>query len=125
MNLWLKGILSTLWQSLWITIWSFFFIIPGIIKSIAYSQMDLIIADNPNISVPKAMKLSMAMTKGYKSELFILSLSFLGWFILGTLTCGIAFVWIYPYIQLTYTNTYFALKRNALTTGILQTHDFN
>lgn len=46
---------------------------------------------------------------GHKLDLFILRLSFIGWDILGWLTCGIGFIWITPYKQMTYMNFYTSL----------------
>ena len=34
---------------------------------------------------------------GNKMRLFLLDLSFIGWFLLGLITFGIAFLWITPY----------------------------
>ena len=41
---------------------------------------------------------------GYKAEIFMLGLSFFGWFLLCILTLGIGFLWLIPYM-----NTSFAL----------------
>ena len=43
-------------------------------------------------------------------ELFVLALSFFGWALLGAITFGIAYIWILPYMQATYTNVYRWLK---------------
>lgn len=55
------------------------FFVPGIVKSIAYSQMFFILDEHPDIGVRKAMRVSKEITKGYKGELFLMGLSFLGW----------------------------------------------
>ena len=36
----------------------------------------------------------------------MMQLSFLGWWILGSITLGIGFIWIYPYYKLTMANFY-------------------
>ncbi len=82
-SLWLKGILGILWASFWSILWSLLFFIPGIIKAFAYSQILFILAENPNTSVRKAMKMSKEMTKGYKGDIFFMHLSFIGWYILA------------------------------------------
>ena len=71
-SLWLKGFLSILWVSLWTFLWSLLFIIPGIVKGFSYSQCFMIIAENPGISVRKALKISKTMTDGFKSDLFVM-----------------------------------------------------
>ena len=38
---------------------------------------------------------------GYKAQLFILNLSFIGWHILSIFTLGIGYLWLTPYISAT------------------------
>ena len=121
---WNKAILSKIWKSLWIYLWSLLFFIPAIVKSFAYSQMNYILAENPKISVRKAMKMSIKMTQGFKAELFILELSFLGWFLLCGLSMGILFLYFNPYYSITKLNAYYFLKQKALQTGVLSQSDF-
>jgi uncharacterized membrane protein len=124
LNLWQKGICVVLWNFLWSFLWALLFLIPGIIKSISYSQMYFIVAENPTINAKKAIKMSMKMTKGYKGDLFVLLLSFLGWALLSIVTGGILFLWVKPYIGMTFVNTYHFLKKEALESGILNYEDF-
>ncbi len=91
-------------------LWSLLFIIPGIVKSYAYSMSFYILADNKGKSARECIKESMAMTDGHKMELFVLDLSFIGWALLGALTCGIAYIWVIPYMQATRANAYEVLK---------------
>ncbi len=124
-NYYLKGILGFLWMYIWVFLWTLLFIIPGIIKAIAYSQMMFILAENPNVSVSKAMRMSIEMTKGHKTDIFMTYLSFIGWFLLSCLTAGILFIWTMPYVQLTSVNVYQYLKSEALRTGSLTQADFD
>lgn len=103
-----------LWQGLFIFLWSLLLIIPGIVKTIAYSMAFYIMADNPEIGIREALKESQRITQGYKMELFILGLSFLGWIILATLTLGIGYFWLVPYMEATYANTYRSLKNKQV-----------
>ena len=73
-------------------------IVPGVIFAIASSMSLYIIKDNPELGVIDVIKRSIQMMKGHKMEYFCLSLSFIGWIILGILTLGIGFMWICPYI---------------------------
>ena len=45
--------------------------------------------DNPQMKANDAIELSMKMMKGKKGKLFLLDLSFIGWFLLCILTLGI------------------------------------
>lgn len=71
-----------------------------------------IIADNNSVSSKKALDLSSKITKGYKKDLFILDLSFIGWILLAFVTFGIALLWITPYMSLTKINAYDFLKKS-------------
>ena len=66
-------------------LWSFLFIIPGIIKAYSYSQAINVFFDHKKngtkISYTQAIKESTLMMKGNKFDLFILQLSFIGWWI--------------------------------------------
>lgn len=124
-NCYLQGILGLLWIFIWFLLWFICFIIPGLIKLVAYSQMFYILAENPKISISKAMRMSMEITKGHKSDIFITLLSFLGWILLSVITGGILFIWVLPYIQLTFANVYQYLKSEALRTGSLTQADFD
>lgn len=94
-------------------LWSMLFVIPGIIKSFSYSQAMYILAENPDIGALEAISRSKAMMKGHKMELFVLSLSFIGWHLLGAVTFGIAYIWIIPYMSATCANFYNNIKNSA------------
>ena len=124
-SFWLQGFLGYLWQLLWTTLWSFLLVIPGIVKSYAYSQMFFIMAENPDIPVRKAMRMSILMTNGHKADLFKMDMSFLGWYILIILTRGLAGLWFGPYIMMAKVNAFHALKEEALRVGVLERYDFD
>lgn len=73
--------------------------IGGIIFAFAYSMVALVIKDNPELTAREALKKSRYMMRGHKWELFKLYFSFIGWFFVGILTCGIGFLWITPYMN--------------------------
>ena len=87
-------------------LWSLLFIIPGIIKGISYSMSMYILAENKGKSAMECINESKAMTEGHKMELFVLALSFIGWILLGLVTCGIAYIWVNPYMNATFVNAY-------------------
>lgn len=123
LNNWWRATLACIWQTIWVTIWSFLFIIPGLIKYISYSQMFYIITEFEDVSITKAMRISMIITKGYKMDLFIMALSFIGWDILAILSCGIGFLWLIPYQRMTYINAYHFLMKTALEEGKIKPED--
>lgn len=83
-------------------LWTMLLIIPGIIKSLAYSMTPFILKDYPELSANQAINLSMKMMEGRKFDLFYLYLSFIGWGILAIFTLGIGYLWLMPYM---YTST--------------------
>jgi uncharacterized membrane protein len=124
-NNWARATLGILWQTLWTLLWTLLFIIPGIIKGIAYSQMFYIIAEYKDVSVTKALRISIEITKGHKWDLFVMYLSFLGWAILSAFTLGILNLWLTPYMNMTYVNAYHALMKEALESGRIKPEDLS
>ncbi len=98
-----------LMQSIFVFLWSLLFFIPGIIKGLGYSQAYYIKAEHPEYDWKTCLSSSEAMMKGHKGELFVLSLSFIGWMIVGSLACGIGTLWVAPYMQCTMANFYACL----------------
>ncbi|MEI5991548.1 DUF975 family protein [Enterococcus crotali] len=93
-------------MSIFITLWSLLLIIPGIIKGYSYSQTYFVYYDayeetgvRPGFlnSITRSRKLM----NGYKGQLFLLDLSFIGWHLLAILTAGIGYLWLTPYITAT------------------------
>lgn len=91
-------------------LWSLLFVIPGIVKGLSYSMAMYILAENKGKSARECINESKKMTDGHKAELFVLGLSFIGWALLGCITFGIAYIWVIPYMNATYTNAYYYLK---------------
>ena len=91
-------------------LWSLLFVIPGIIKAISYSMSMFILAENKGKSAMECINESKAITDGHKMELFLLGLSFMGWILLTVVTCGIAYIWVGPYMSAAFANAYRSLK---------------
>ena len=105
-----ETMLSGLVESIFIFLWSLLLIIPGIVKYYSYSMSRYLLLDNPEMKWDEAHKKSMEMMYGHKWQLFILDLSFLGWYIVGILCLGIGVLWVWPYHYATRANFYLALK---------------
>ncbi|MDD9265891.1 DUF975 family protein [Paenibacillus sp. GCM10023248] len=106
-----------LWKNVLTFLWFLLLIIPGIVKSYAYSMVPFILADNPGIGTKRAVRLSTQMTYGHKWKMFVLDLSFLGWYLLGTLALGIGILFVLPYDHSTKAELYKVLRRQALYDG--------
>jgi uncharacterized membrane protein len=105
-----RVVITELLRALYIFLWSLLFIIPGIVKTYAYSMTHYVLCENPNLSPKEALRMSEDMMRGRKMECFVLSLSFLGWIILGICTFGILFIWLTPYINTTMAEFYNEIK---------------
>lgn len=99
-------IVANLCMIIFVTLWSFLLIIPGIIKIYSYSMTFYILAEDPTISPIDAITKSKEMMHGNKLDLFFMHLSFFGWFILCVITLGIALLYVGPYIGAAQTNFY-------------------
>ena len=85
-----KALLKAILEGLLVAVGCIFFVVPGIIIGLMYSQSDYILAENPSLKVTEAMKKSREMMKGQKWKLFKLALSFIGWMILsGIVPAGV------------------------------------
>ena len=98
----MRGFEGYIRYTLFTALWSMLFVIPGIIKSIEYSQMFYLMADNPKMSAGEAQKKSMEMMQGHRWEFFVWNLSFIPWFMLVGITFGIAAIYVTPYMSTTF-----------------------
>ncbi len=99
-------------QTIYAILWSFVFVIPGIIKSLSYAMTPYILADEPELRNNAAIEKSMAMMKGYKMKLFLMYLNFAMWSFLSLFTFGILFLWVSPYCYTTLAAFYEEVKRD-------------
>lgn len=105
-------------------LWSLLFVVPGIIKALAYSQAKYVIHDNPRLKGKEAIEISKRMTNGFKGDLFSMYLSFIGWYILVGLTGGILSIYVTPYVETTAAMYYENLKRYSIENGIVAPEAF-
>jgi uncharacterized membrane protein len=107
-----RNAVSILLVYLYTLLWTLLFIVPGIIKGLAYSLTPFIVKDNPQLLPNEAINLSMKMMKGHKFDLFYLYLSFIGWIFLAILTLGIGLLWVIPYMQTSMAAFYLDVKND-------------
>ncbi|MBQ5954661.1 MAG: DUF975 family protein [Firmicutes bacterium] len=107
-------LLTTIFQYLW-----FITVIGGFIKMYSYRMVPFIVAENPDLKPREAITLSRRMMNGHKWECFVLDMTFVGWYILGTFTFGlITVLWAAPYSVATYAEYYTELRNGAKAAGI-------
>lgn len=113
-GMYLDIVKSMFWRALLNFLWYLLLFIPGIVKSYAYRMVPYLLADNPNLGYKRAVDLSKQMTRGHKFRMFVLDLSFIGWFLLGTLALFIGVLFVLPYYNATLTELYAELRERAI-----------
>lgn len=86
-------------KDLSIFLWTLLLFVPGVVRGYQLSQVEYLLAESPHRQVDDLFSESRAITDGRKMDLFILTLSFLGW--------GLLAVWIPiigPAVFAAYTN---------------------
>lgn len=105
-NTFFAGFLVTIFTLLW----TLLLIVPGIVKGISYSQTFFIMNEHPEFTGKEAIDASQEMMYGHKWEYFVLSLSFIGWYLLSCITFGLLLFYVIPYYQATMAEFYRYLK---------------
>lgn len=105
-----NGFCLHLLTTIYTTLWSLLFVIPGIVASYRYAMAPFILAEHPEYTAGEAIRASREMMRGYKLELFLLDLSFLGWIFLSFFTLGIGSLFLAPYRAAAYAAFYRTLS---------------
>lgn len=114
-------VLTMFLMNLYIALWSLLLFVPGIIKSYEYRMIPYILAENPGMDRKEAFAISKRMMDGKKWDTFVLDLSFIGWWILSALTCGIlAIFYVAPYQMATNAELYTENRAIAFQEGYIR-----
>lgn len=112
-------VLTMFLRDLFTALWSLLLVVPGIVKHYEYLMVPYIIAENPAMDYKEAFQISKQMMDGEKMEAFIMDLSFLGWYLLSAVTCGLlAIFYVNPYVQASFAEMYTFNKQKAYPGGI-------
>lgn len=112
-----------------------------VLKSLQYSLARTILAENKKMSVFKALRLSIVLTKGHKGDILGLVLGFIPWILLAFVPALIinrlafnntlvrlayctSLSFILPYYVTSLVNAYNAIKSNAIATAKVKIEDF-
>ena len=114
-------VLTMFLRDLFTTLWSLLLVVPGIVKHYEYLMVPYIIAENPAMDYKEAFQISKQMMDGEKMEAFIMDLSFLGWYLLSAVTCGLlAIFYVNPYVQASFAEMYTFDKQKAYQEGYIR-----
>jgi uncharacterized membrane protein len=92
----LRNLVLYLLRLLWVILYTLLLIIPGIIKAYSYSMAFYLIHKEPSLKPADALQKSADLMKGHKMDLFMLDLSYVGWYFIGLFTACILWLWIIP-----------------------------
>ena len=113
-------VLTMFLKDLYVTLWTLVLIIPGIIKELEYMMVPYILAENPGMEQREAFEISRRMMDGEKWNAFVLQLSFIGWYLLSGITCGIVGIfYVNPYVEATMAELYAYNKGKAFHEGYI------
>lgn len=97
-------------RDLYCILWSILFVIPGLIKCYQYRMVPYLLAEYPDRTSKEIFAESKRLMKGNKWRAFLLDLSFVGWNLLATITCGILSIFfVNPYQSQVNANFYVAV----------------
>ena len=114
-------VLTMFLRDLFTALWSLLLVVPGIVKHYEYLMVPYIIAENPAMDYKEAFQISKQMVDGEKMEAFIMDLSFLGWYLLSAVTCGLlAIFYVNPYVQASFAEMYTFNKQKAYQEGYIR-----
>ena len=114
-------VLTMFLRDLFTALWSLLLVVPGIVKHYEYLMVPYIIAENPAMDYKEAFQISKQMMDGEKMEAFIMDLSFLGWYLLSAVTCGLlAIFYVNPYVQASFAEMYTFNKQKAYHDGYIR-----
>lgn len=114
-------VLTMFLRDLFTALWSLLLVVPGIVKHYEYLMVPYIIAENPSMDYKEAFQISKQMMDGEKMEAFIMDLSFLGWYLLSAVTCGLlAIFYVNPYVQASFAEMYTFNKQKAYQEGYIR-----
>ena len=108
-----RVLVTMLVRDVFLTLWTMLFIIPGIVKAYSYRMVPYIVKEHPELSPTEVITRSREMMQGNKANAFLMDLSFIGWFLLGIIACGIGNIfWTNPYYQNANAALFLELERN-------------
>ncbi|MBO5472693.1 MAG: DUF975 family protein [Lachnospiraceae bacterium] len=85
----------------------------SIMLSLIYQQAFYLLHDFPQYSARELLSMSRRLMKGHKGRLFYIYVSFIPLVLLSVLSCGIALLWIAPYVSATQTEFFLDVIKHS------------
>ena len=110
----MSNFLTGLLTGVYTFLWSLLFVIPAIVKYYSYAMAMYLRIDHPEYTAKQAIDESRRLMEGHKGDLFILDLSFIGWYFVGSLCMGVGTLWVVPYHQMARTLFFESIKNQGV-----------
>ena len=81
---------------IFVALWSLLLVVPGVIAAYRYRFALYNLYENPEIGIMEALEMSKRQTYGYKGQVFVLDLSYVGWILLAMIP---TFLFAFPMAQ--------------------------
>ena len=105
-----RALVAYLLMALYVFLWSLLLLFPGIMVALSYSMVFFVLADEPELSYSEALEKSKRMMYGYRWKYFLMNLVFVFFAILAAFTLFIGFLWLVPFIYVSYAKFYENIK---------------
>ena len=76
-------------RDLYTSLWTLLLVIPGIYKGLEYTMIPWLLAEQPDLDSREAFVRTREMMDGNRMHVFLLILSFIGWYLLAALAAGL------------------------------------
>ena len=91
------------------------YLVVVVVISIIYAQIFFLLHDFPNYSVKELLTMGRKIMKGSMGRYFYLTVSFIPLLLLSLLSCGIALLWVTPYMNATYAEFFLDLMKKKVS----------
>ena len=110
-------VLTMFLRDIFIFLWALLLIVPGIIKAYEYRMIPYI----PGMNYKEAFAISKRMMTGQKLETFLMDFSFIGWYLLSGITCGLVGIfYVTPYVEASFAELYSFNRAKAYAEGYIR-----
>lgn len=83
--------------------------------SLRFAQVYYVMLDFPNYTVRQIFSTSCKIMKGHKGRLFYICVTLIPYYLSSFLSCGIAFLWVIPFMRTLLTNFYLDIMHREYT----------
>ena len=111
-NDYIRIFITSLHEALMIFVFLFLLIVPGIMKAYSYALVTMLLGDEKykDLKSGELLALSEKMMAGHRMDLFVLQISFIGWYLLAPFTLGLLLIWLEPYSKVAQTKFLLDIK---------------